>query len=83
MLAVEPLKMKRAQNKTLYNSKFCRAYVKIVWLGYPNISKRGGSIYSRLKSGRGFHAVEEDGEYLLDVWIKTGGEGSTFGGQGR
>ena len=60
--------MKRAQSITVYNSKFCRADVKIVWLGDPNISKRGGSIYSRLKSGQGFHAVEEeDGEYTLEA----------------
>ena len=43
----------------------------------------GSYIESKL-TGEKLKIVEEDGEYLLDVWVKIGeGKDSGFGGQGK
>ena len=43
-----------------------------------------GSYVENKQSGERLTIVEEDGDYLLDVWVKTTGDGeATFGGQGK
>ena len=43
-----------------------------------------GSYVESKHTGEKLKIIEEDGEYLLDVWVKVGeGKDSGFGGQGR
>ena len=43
-----------------------------------------GSYIESKQTGEKLKVVEEDGEYLLDVWVKVGDEkNSAFGGQGK
>ena len=43
-----------------------------------------GSYVESKHTGEKLKIVEDDGEYLLDVWVKIGEEkNSTFGGQGK
>ena len=43
-----------------------------------------GSYIESKQTGEKLKIAEEDGEYLLDVWVKVGeGKDSGFGGQGR
>ena len=51
--------------------------------GHRVIFDEEGSYVENKESGEQLRILEEDGEYLLDVWIKTKGEEPTFGGQGK
>ena len=43
-----------------------------------------GSYIESKNTGEKLKIIEEDGEYLLDVWVKVGeGKDSGFGGQGK
>ena len=43
-----------------------------------------GSYIENKSTGEGLKVLEEDGEYVLDVWVNAGAENeATFGGQGR
>ena len=51
--------------------------------GHRVIFDEEGNYVENKESGEQLRIIEEDGEYLLDVWIKTKGEEPTFGGQGK
>ena len=52
--------------------------------GHRVIFDDEGSYVESKHTGERLKIVEEDGEYLLDVWVKTKGpDDSTFGGQGK
>ena len=43
-----------------------------------------GSYVENKVTGERLQVLEEDGEYVLDVWVNTAeGKETTFGGQGR
>ena len=57
--------------------KMCRS-------GHRVVFDEVGSYIENKETGEKLKIVEEDGEYLLDVWVKANEKGtSTFGGQGR
>ena len=57
--------------------RMCRA-------GHRVVFDDDGSYVENKQTGERLTIVEEDGDYLLDVWVKTAGEGeATFGGQGK
>ena len=57
--------------------KMCRS-------GHRVVFDEEGSFIESKETGERLKIVEEDGEYLLDVWVKAKEEGtSTFGGQGK
>ena len=57
---------------------------KICKNGHRVVFDEEGSYVENKWTGKKIKVEEEDGEYVLDVWIYTGGEKeTTFGGQGR
>ena len=57
--------------------KMCKA-------GHRVIFDEEGSYIESKETGERLRIVEEDGEYLLDVWVNAKEEApSTFGGQGK
>ena len=43
-----------------------------------------GSYIENKSTGERLKVVEEDGEYVLDIWVNAGAEKeATFGGQGK
>ena len=58
------------------------AVKKICKAGHRVIFDDEGSYVEDKETGETMKVIEEDGEYVIDVWIKTGEqENSTFGGQ--
>ena len=58
------------------------AVKKICKAGHRVIFDDEGSYVEDKQTGETMKVIEEDGEYVIDVWIKTGEqEKSTFGGQ--
>ena len=51
--------------------------------GHKVIFDDEGSYIESKQTGERLKIVEEDGEYLLDLWVKSGGGETTFGGQGK
>ena len=57
--------------------KMCRS-------GHRVVFDEAGSFIENKETGEKLKIVEEDGEYLLDVWVNANEEKtSTFGGQGK
>ena len=57
---------------------------KICKAGYRIIFDDEGSYVEDKATGETMRVTEEDGEYIMDVWVKTDEQGdSTFGGQGK
>ena len=55
---------------------------KICKSGYRVIFDDEGSYIEDKHTGESMKVIEEEGEYVLDVWVKADGEGeATFGGQ--
>ena len=60
------------------------AVKRICKAGHRVVFDDDGSYVEDKETGETLRVIEEDGEYVIDVWVKTGEqEGSTFGGQGR
>ena len=57
---------------------------KICKIGQRVVFDEEGSYVENKWTGERIKVSEEDGEYVLDVWVKTGEEKeATFGGQGK
>ena len=57
--------------------KICRAGFKIIF-------DDEGSYVEDKTTGEAMKVLEEDGEYVMDIWVKTDEQGdSSFGGQVR
>ena len=55
---------------------------KICKSGYLVIFDDDCSYIEEKETGESIKVIEEDGEYVLDVWVKADGEGeTTFGGR--
>ena len=57
---------------------------KICRNGHRVVFDEEGSYVENKTTGERIKVSEEDGEYVLDMWVNTGkGNDTTFGGQGR
>ena len=57
---------------------------KICKAGYKIIFDEGGSYVEDKTTGETMRVIEEDGEYVMDVWVNTSEQNEpTFGGQVR